>query len=40
MQVKQGGVVVTYQERLADILARYGANSHIGRANLAAEPRN
>lgn len=39
MQVKQGGEVVSYDERLADIIARYGEKSIVGRANLLAEPR-
>lgn len=39
MQVKQGGVVVSYEERLAEIIARYGEHSAIGRANLRARPR-
>jgi hypothetical protein len=39
MQVAQGGEVVSYAARLADILARYGPKSPIGRANLAAKPR-
>ena len=39
MRVKQGGEIVTYAERLAEIIARYGENSLVGRANLAAKPR-
>ena len=39
VQVKQGGEVVSYEERLADILARYGEDSAVGRANLLARPR-
>lgn len=39
MRVKQGGEVVTYAARLDDILARYGAESLVGRANLDARPR-
>jgi hypothetical protein len=39
MQVKQGGIIVSYEERLAEIIARYGEHSAIGRANLRAKPR-
>ena len=39
MRVKQGGAIVTYSERLQDILFRYGESSVVGRANLAAQSR-
>jgi len=39
MRVKQGGEVVTYEERLGDILHRYGEESVVGRANCLARPR-
>ncbi|HQH28478.1 MAG TPA: HD domain-containing protein [Oligoflexia bacterium] len=39
MQVKQGGEIVSYDERLADIVRRYGEHSITGRANLDAEQR-
>ena len=39
MRVKQGGEIVTYKTRLEDILARYGKDSLIGRANLKAKTR-
>ncbi len=39
VQIKQGGEAVSYQERLADILQRYGPDSLVGRANLKAKLR-
>ncbi len=39
LQVKQGGEVVSYQERLRDILSRYGPDTIVAKANLAAQPR-
>jgi hypothetical protein len=39
MQVQQGGALVSYEERLSDIVERYGENNPIVRANLAAKPR-
>lgn len=39
VQVQQGGAVVSYDERLQDILARYGTESIVGQANLKAKPR-
>lgn len=39
MRVKQGGELVTYEERLNDIIARYGEDSLVGRANLNAKQR-
>lgn len=39
MRIMQGGDIVTYEERLADILSRYGENSVVSRANLMAKSR-
>ena len=39
MRVKQGGQIVSYKERLDDILSRYGETSLVARANLQAKPR-
>lgn len=39
MRVKQGGAIVTYDERLHDIAERYGEDSLVYRANIAAKPR-
>lgn len=39
VRVKQGGEVVTYEERRRDILDRYGEESVVGRANGLARPR-
>ncbi len=39
VQVKQGGYVVSYEERLAEIINRYGDTSIIGIANIRAKAR-
>jgi hypothetical protein len=39
MQVKQGGEVVSYEERLADISSRYGNDNVVTWANLQAKSR-
>lgn len=38
-RVMQGGRVVTYEERLSDIKARYGEDGVVTQSHLAAEPR-
>ncbi len=39
MRVMQGGRIVTYDQRLNDIIKRYGKDSIIGKANLQAKER-
>lgn len=39
MQVKQGGDIVGYEDRIRDILERYGADSVVGQAHRLARPR-
>jgi len=39
VQVKQGGEVVSYEERFNDIVSRYGEESVVGTANILAKPR-
>jgi len=39
VQVKQGGEVVSYSERFADIISRYGEACIVGKANVLAKPR-
>lgn len=39
MRVKPGGEIVDYEERLRDILDRYGEEDIVGRANRLAQPR-
>lgn len=39
MQVGPSGELMSYEERLADILTRHGEHSVVGRANLRAAPR-